>query len=240
MLTASAGAFPGLAEVLSDMSVRLEARPLVSFAPPVDWAPLDTALSQRHSYQAIALTSPRAARALVERMDAGGLVWETTPRVWVVGAATEEALQGRVGPVEMSQPQPGESAALSLARAMLKARVGSPVLFPCGDRRRDELPDLLRRQGVQVNEIVCYRTVLATLEQAREAVSGSTIVIVASPSVAELLAVACPAPMRPHLVAAGTTTAGAAEAAGWPAAAVAAEPSSTALTAAIVGLLATR
>ena len=243
MLTASAGAFSDLAAALGDMGVTLEARPLLSFEPPVDWGPLDAALEHRHRYRAVALTSPRAAQALAERINATRMTWDDAgPDVWVVGSATEDALRGRAGPARKptSPPQPNESAAASLARAMLNAEVGSPVLFPCGDRRRDELPDLLRAQGIQVDEVVCYRSVLANREQARAALSGSTVLVVASPSVAALLAEACPGPDRPLLVAIGGATAGASRAAGWPPSAVAAEPSTAAVAAAITGLLSTR
>lgn len=241
VLTASAGAFPDLAGALAEMSIQLETRPLLSFEPPVDWGPMDTGLARRHDYQAVALTSPRAAQAFAERIDICGIVWDQTgPAVWVVGPATEDALRGKaaVRRPNTSSP-PGTATAGSLARAMLKAGVGGPVLFPCGDRRRDELPELLRTHGIQVDEVVCYRSVLASREQARAAIAGSTVVIVASPRVAALVAEACPGP-RPHLIAIGSTTAEAARAAGWPPVAAAAEPSTPALAASIAGLLATR
>jgi uroporphyrinogen-III synthase len=243
VLTASAGTFPGLAAALGDTAVTLEARPLLSFEPPIDWGPLDAALEQRHRYQALALTSPRASQAVAERIEATRTTWDTVaPVVWVVGSATEEALRGRTGRVRKpaTPPQPDESAAASLARAMLNAQVGSPVLFPCGDRRRDELPELLQSHGIQVEEVVCYRSVLASREQARAALAGSTVLVVASPRVAALLAEACPGPSRPRLVAIGGATAVASRAAGWPPSAVATEPSTAALAAAITGLLATR
>jgi uroporphyrinogen-III synthase len=242
VLTASAGTFPGLAAALAEVSIQFVSRSLLSFEPPLDWAPLDNALARRRSFQAVALTSPRAAQAFAERLDACGLTWDAdAPAVWVVGSTTAEALQGRarVRTPDIS-PEPGETAGASLARAMLEAGVRGRVLFPCGDRRRDELAALLHSHGIQVDEVVCYRSVLATREQARAAVSGGTIVIVASPSVAALLAEACPGPPRPRLVAIGATTAEAAQAAGWLPAAVAVEPSAAAVAAAITGLLATR
>ena len=242
VLTASAGAFPGLVDALAEISIQLETRPLLSFEPPVDWSPMDRALARRQDYQAVALTSPRAAQAFAERIDICGIAWDQTgPAVWVVGLATEEALRGKA-PVRRpnNSPQAGTGAATSLAQAMLKAGVASPVLFPCGDRHRNELPELLHAHGIQVDEVVCYRSVLASREQARAAVAGSTIVIVASPSVATLLADACPGPPRPRLIAIGSTTAEAARAAGWAPAATAAEPSTPALAASITGLLAAR
>lgn len=243
MLTASAGAFPGLADALGVIEIDLESRPLLSFEPPDDWGPLDDALKRRHRYHAVALTSPRASHSLAERIGVSRITWdENAPPVWVVGSATEARLGGRVGRVRKLEtpPHPGDSAAASLARAMLEVQVKSPVLFPCGNRRRDELPELLQAHGVQVDEVVCYRSVLASREEARAAVAASTLLVVASPSVAQLLAEAWPEASRPQLVVIGAATAEAAQAAGWPAASVSAEPSTAALATAITGLLASR
>jgi uroporphyrinogen-III synthase len=147
-----------------------------------------------------------------------------------------------VGQVRLfrAPPDPGESAAGALALAMVNQGVGGPVLFPCGDRRRDELPSLLRSHGIEVDEVVCYHTVLAGREEAERAVIGSSILVVASPSVVGLLVEVCSNQPRPRLVAVGETTAASARAAGWQPAAVAVEPSTSALVSAISGLLATR
>jgi uroporphyrinogen-III synthase len=244
VLTASSGTFPDLSRVLTDVPVLVQERPLLSFLAPLDWTPFDKALNQKSRYGAVALTSPRTAHALVERLDARRLIWDeaTGPAIWAVGHATIHALQGRAGPIRRVEAQSGveESAALSLARAMLNAQVSGPVLFPCGELHRPELPRLLRSEGVSVDEVVCYRTVLASREQARAALGRCAVVVAASPSVVELLALACPESARPRLVAVGPTTAAAARAAGWPPAAVATEPSTQALAFAISGLLAAR
>ena len=244
VLTASSGTFPDLSRALTDVPAIIEERPLLSFLAPLDWVPFDEALTHKSRYGAVALTSPRAAHALVERLDACRLTWdeESGPALWAVGNATTHALQGRVGPIRRVEAHSGveESAALSLARAMLDAQVSAPVLFPCGELHRPELPRLLRSRGVSVDEVVCYRTVLASREQARAALSGCAVVVAASPSVVELLTLACPESARPRLVAVGPTTAAAARAAGWPPAAVATEPSTQALASAISGLLAAR
>jgi len=80
---------------------------------------------------------------------------------------------------------------------------------------------------------VCYRSVLAGETEARGAAERAQVVIVASPSVADLLARACPPGLRPALVAVGPTTAAAAQASGWPPTRVAARPTSEALAAAV-------
>jgi uroporphyrinogen-III synthase len=114
------------------------------------------------------------------------------------------------------------------------------VLFPCGDTRRDELPDRLRDEGIEVVEVVCYRSVLAGEMEARRTAERAQVLVVASPSVADLLARACPPGVRPALLAVGPTTAAAARASGWPPARVASRPTAEALAAAVRALLATR
>ena len=72
VLTASAGAFPGLAEALRTIPVAVEDAPLMSFAPPLDWTPLDDAIRNLGRYRAVAFTSPRSARAFTERIRRAG------------------------------------------------------------------------------------------------------------------------------------------------------------------------
>jgi uroporphyrinogen-III synthase len=244
VLTASAGSFPGLVEALKEVPIAVEERPLLSFSPPVDWTPLDVALDHLDSYGAVAFTSPRAARAVVERMQARRTSWGggRQPEVWAVGPATSAALADAPGSVRLLPERPSGKvgAAAALARAMLEAEVHGPVLFPCGEARREELAGELRKGGVEVKEVVCYRSVLANESEAREAAARGTVLVVASPTVVNLLARACSRPSRPELLAVGPTTAASARAAGWAPAAVAAEPSARALAAAIRNLLSSR
>jgi uroporphyrinogen-III synthase len=245
VITASAGTFPGLAAALKEIPVAVEERPLMSFAPPLDWSPLDRALERPKEYGAVVFTSPRAAQTFAERLGTLGMTWRPGPGmpvVWSAGPATSAALQGALGSVRLpAGRKTGKlGAAKALARGMLEENVSGPVLFPCGESHRDELPAELRNNAIDVEEIVCYRSVLAAVPEARLAASRGTVLVVASPSVAGLLARACPRGPRPELLAVGPTTADSARAAGWPPAAVAPEPSTRALASAIRSLLARR
>jgi uroporphyrinogen-III synthase len=239
VLTASAGSFPGLVEILRELPVAVEERPLMRFGPPEDWTPVDAALAADR-YRVVAITSPRAAEAIVGRIRGRepGITLRHA-EVWAVGAATARVLREVAPEVRL----PGEhevgrrGAAAALAQAMLQAGVVGPVLFPCGDRRRDELPARLRDDGIAVDEVVCYRSVLASEGEAREAAERAWVLVVASPSVADLLARACPPGVRPALLAVGPTTAAASRAAGWAPAATAKRPTADALAGAIRGLL---
>lgn len=181
---------------------------------------------------------------MTERVRARGILWPQSsgPAVWAAGQATAASLENWLGPTHLPDgvQQESDGAAAQLARAMVAARVSGPVLFPCGDRRRDELPSVLKEAGIGVHDVVCYRTVLAEPSEARAAASEGALVVVASPSVVELLARACPTAERPKLIAVGPTTAKAARDAGWTPAAVAQQPTTSGVLEAITGLLARR
>lgn len=49
--------------------------------------------------------------------------------------------------------------AAELAGLIVEERRASKICFFCGDQRRDELPDLLRKNGIRVNELVVYQTI---------------------------------------------------------------------------------
>jgi len=243
VLTASAGSFPGLAERLRSHSVAVEEHPLIRFAPPADWGPLDAALDAVGQYAAVAVTSPRAAQALVDRLKERGAVPDAlTSRaveIWAAGAGTARVLAEVMDHVHTPSDAEigGQGAAAALARAMLDAGVDGRVLFPCGDLRLDELPARLRDDGVDVDDVVCYRSVLASEREACEAAERATVLVVGSPSVAGLLARACATGLRPALLAVGPSTAAASKAAGWPAAAVAKHPTAESISAAARALL---
>ena len=128
----------------------------------------------------------------------------------------------------------------ALAQLMLDEGVAGPVLFPCGSTRRELLPQRLRDEGVTVDEVVCYHSVLADDSEVKAGTAGATLLIVASPSVAHLLIDSCPPGSRPDLIAVGPTTAAAARAGGWEPAAVAKRPERDAVVASVGEVLARR
>jgi uroporphyrinogen-III synthase len=243
VLTASAGSFPGLITTLRSRGIEVVDRPLIGFASPSDWGLVDRALGRLAEYPTVAATSPRAGKAMVERARVLGVEPpRRRPVVWAAGAASAVPLAGWLGQprIPAATPDRTEGAAAALARAMVAEKTVGPVLFPCGDLRRDELPGLLREAGVEVDEVVCYRTVLSSEADARAAAASGGLLVVASPSVMGLLAQACPPVVRPALLAVGPTTASAAGNAGWTPAAVAEAPTSEGVLGAIAGLLTAR
>ena len=226
VLSIAPGSLAGLAERLRGAGLTVREAPLLSFGPPADWAPVDNAIFRLPEFKAVAVTSPRAAQAFTARIAAHRVNPPHGQEAWAPGAATAESLRDLFDPVRLpsSLVTLDAGAGSILASAMLSAHVGSPVLFPCGDTRRDELPAVLRAGGVVVEEVVCYRSLLAPDEEARRALAGADVLLVASPRVATLAAKVSPRDERPALVAIGTTTATAARAAGWAPAGVAKRP----------------
>jgi uroporphyrinogen-III synthase len=219
--TLSGGALQGLAAALAHDGIEVEECPLLQFAPPADWAPLDRALGELERYQAIAFTSPRAAQAVTTR-------WRThlpdrvaatqrIPATWATGVATAAPLGSAFGEVRVltEEESRGWGAGEALARAMLAARAGSPVLFPCGETHRSELTDRLTAAACVVDEVVCYRSVPMPATHAVEVARRANVLVVGSPRVAELLLEACPPGRRPRLVALGPTTAATSRRGGW-------------------------
>jgi uroporphyrinogen-III synthase len=49
--------------------------------------------------------------------------------------------------------------AVSLAELIIGDGLTTEVIFFCGDQRRDELPDILREEDIDVTEVVVYQTI---------------------------------------------------------------------------------
>jgi len=226
VLTTAPGSLAGLGERLRGDGLTVREAPLLSFGPPEDWGPVDRAISRLPGFAAVAVTSPRAAEAFAARMKAHRVNPPAGQEAWAAASATAAALRDLFDPVRVpsSLVTLDAGAGSMLANAMLAARVGSPVLFVCGNARRDELPSALRAGGVTVDEVICYRSLLAPEEEARRALAGADVLLVASPRVATLAARVVAGDERPALVAIGPTTAAAARAAGWAPAGVARRP----------------
>jgi uroporphyrinogen-III synthase len=107
-------------------------------------------------YKWAVVTSSNGARAIVTAV--GPSMPATGAPKWAaIGAATRRTLEDAGFGVEFV---PGQAAATAIA-AELPAGPGDRVLLLRGDLADDELPDALRARGVEVDDIVAYRTVEA-------------------------------------------------------------------------------
>ena len=168
VLTVSPGSFPGLADGLRGLRLEVKEIPLLTFAPPDDWAPVDRALRELSRYDALAFTSPRAATAFIERYRADG----EAPRVrearclpvWSGGSGTAGCARPtlRRGATVRRRTRAGGSA----RRRRWPPRCWTPgwpapCSSPAARSGATSLPTRLRHEGIEVDEVVCYRSVLA-------------------------------------------------------------------------------
>lgn len=192
---------------------------------------LRQALEHPRSYDGLIFTSPRAVEAVAEAMPwlpSENVLWHARA-VFAVGPRTAEELRA-IG----FQPEGEEGGSAEMLAEYISSRAfGKPLLFLCGDRRRDELPNRLQDAGVAYEELCVYRTI----PRLRLDLSGLPRVdwiVLFSPSGLEALeASAIPDLGDARFAAIGPTTAGALEARRYEVSAVAAQPSPDGLTEAI-------
>ncbi len=204
----------------------VEECPLITFRAPPDWSALDLALERLASYRAVAMTSPRAATALTDRIALRGLsVWprQNPPSLWAGGAATAAALGNVLGPVrvpaEATRGEAGAAAALArpCSRPGLQARCSLRAVTPIEASCRIGCARQPSRWMKWSATNRCSR-----MSRRRGAAGArATLLVVASPTIAQLLIRSCSPESRPRMIAAGPTTAASAQASGWTPAAVA-------------------
>ena len=206
------------ANALDQMGAELVLLPMVAFAPPEDFRPLDEQLLRLDTFEAILFLSRNAVRYVSDRLKQLGMKGEMlhAPHriIAAVGPGTAGALIARGVRVDyVAEGRTGEALASEL-RQSLKGR---KVLLPRSDKGDDRVPKALRDAGSKVTEVIAYRTTTpalldpAILSRIRRA--DVDAIIFASPSAYHNLsdavgpAEAAALSNRIHFVAIGPTTA---------------------------------
>lgn len=225
--------------------------PLITDAPPPDTAPLDAALSRLASggpsdgpdrsdgrpgagsdrgYRWLVVTSATAVRVVAGRVSR----LPSAVRVACVGAATARAARNAGWTVQLL---PQDESAVGLVAAMPDD--AGPVLHPRSDLAAPTLVAGLRARGIDVDDVVAYRTVGTgdapiVLDPAPDAV------LVTSGSVAsEVVRRLTPLDAATRIVCIGPRTADETRAAGLPVHAVAPSRSAESLLDTVVALVPT-
>ena len=158
VITRAAAQSEALAQEFSARGAWPVVLPLVSFADPEDFAPLDRAIAEMAQFEWLILTSAQAVRAIVQRAaDLRQPLIRTDNRLRVacVGPVTAEAARNASVPVEyVAVTHNG----VALANELGGELQGAKVLLPRSDRANPDLPAALKRYGAQVTEVIAYRT----------------------------------------------------------------------------------
>jgi uroporphyrinogen III methyltransferase / synthase len=132
--------------------------PLISFADPEDFAPLDAALGQVEQFDWIIFTSAQAVRAVVTRsQNLGHSLIRTENKLGVaaVGPATARAAkQVGLSVKFVANTHNGVALAEELGEQLRERN----VFLPRSDRGNPDLPAALRRHGARLTEVIAYRT----------------------------------------------------------------------------------
>lgn len=202
---------------------RARSLPVLRFVP-VGRDALAGALAVPDRHGGLILTSPRAAEALHDLpLDPR---WQHKP-AFAVGPKTASVAEALGLDVFGRTAGTAEGLADEIARCRFEA----PLLFLCGNRRRDALPQRLAEAGVPVRELCVYETHPRT--DLHLGVVPTWLVFFSPSGVEAVQRNAQIDPLRARRAAIGPTTAGALRAAGWPPSAVAPEPTPEALAAAL-------
>jgi uroporphyrinogen-III synthase len=201
---------------------------------PDGGAALADAVAQIDRYDWVVLTSTNGVQRFLAAV--GGAA-PAGVRVAVVGPGTADA-------VRAAGVEPDLLPDRFVAEALLEVFPPGPgrVLLPQASVARPVLADGLRAAGWDVDAVVAYRTVAARPGPAvlERAAVADAVTFTSGSTVTGYLAAAGPDGVPPVVVCIGPVTAAAAEKAGLPVTAVAAEHTIDGLAAAVVGVLSTR
>jgi len=159
LITRAAEQSDSLCRELESRGARPIVCPMIRFAPPDDYAPLDAAIRQLPQFDWLFLTSQNAVRALVDRSLALGLplsALSENVRVAAVGPATAGAAEeAGISITHTATKHQGAALAEELASQI----GGKRILLPRSDRANPALPASLRGLGATVTEVLAYRTI---------------------------------------------------------------------------------
>ncbi len=162
VITRSAAQSEVLARELSALGAIPVVLPLVSFADPEDFAPLDAAITEIQRFDWIIFTSAQAVRAVVKRGEElkRSLIQSGSKlRIASVGPVTAEAArQARLRVDYVAETHTGAALAEELGNRLQ----GAKVFLPRSDRANQGLPPALKRHGARVTEVIAYRTLRPT------------------------------------------------------------------------------
>lgn len=100
----------------------------------------------------VVFTSMNAVEAVAFYQDGTRPDWD----IYCIGTTTHQLVAKYFGQEKIKDTA---NDAASLAQLIAEDRFINEVIFFCGDQRRAELPDILRKHDIEVNEIEVYQTI---------------------------------------------------------------------------------
>ncbi len=130
----------------------------ISIVPPLDWTPVDRAISEIHTYDWMIFTSVNGVNRFMTRLRAKGLDARCLAgrRLCCIGPRTAEELEQFGVRADLV---PAEYQAEGVLAALNQQEIhASRILIPRAEVAREILPDQLRARGAHVDVVSVYRT----------------------------------------------------------------------------------
>lgn len=134
--------------------------PVISFAPPESWEPLERAFKQWTQYNMLIFTSGNAVRTFLDRRNIVPMETNFDQKlIAAVGPKTAKALEDRGVPVDILPKRAGATEELLEALSKRMALGDLKVLFPRAEEAREGFVEALKSAGARVDVVAVYRTV---------------------------------------------------------------------------------
>lgn len=161
LVTRGAEQAEGLARLLRELGGEVIVFPTIAITEPDDCSPLDRALDGIGQYNWIIFTSRNGVKYFFKRMnerlidirDLKGI------KLGAIGPKTKEALEEHGLRIDFMPPKYIAEEIVASIKGMIKT--GDRILLPRSDKARKFLKEALTGLGVEVNEVITYRTCAA-------------------------------------------------------------------------------
>jgi uroporphyrinogen-III synthase len=100
----------------------------------------------------VVITSQNAVESILTNIASNEIHFKN---IYCVGRRTKKLIENKIGKVKHS-----ENSAKKLADYLVEFMDGTEVTYFCSESRLDELPTILEKNQIKVNEIEAYKTVL--------------------------------------------------------------------------------
>lgn len=106
--------------------------------------------------QHIVFTSSNAVTAFEKYLEADHTSDLVNWKIFCLSGKTKETIHNSS---HLGNDVIGEAEnASSLSEKIIEQKIDE-IIFPCGDKRKDELPSLLQQAGIKVHEVIVYKTI---------------------------------------------------------------------------------
>ncbi|MDZ4072819.1 MAG: uroporphyrinogen-III synthase [Sediminibacterium sp.] len=142
-----------LIQEAAEQNIQLDIIPLIDTEPVLDIDTQQEIAQIALQYATVVFTSMNAVESVITMLDQQVPEWN----IYCMGNTTQELIRNHFG--EQAIRGTGNNASELAENILTDNDELDEVFFFCGDQRRDELPAKLTEAGVQVEEIVVYKTI---------------------------------------------------------------------------------